>query len=112
MANEITALDRSKNGNLSVLFLFAIPSAIKVAGVVPTPSAGLPEEAGRIVTQPEKALLDSGDSVFRVVQIGLPNGESQSVTVQRLRDQYAAMSADLSATYRHRYKYTGTRLDK
>lgn len=66
MAREFIIIDRP-TARIRVLALFPIPASIKVAGVIPTPAVGLPDEISNDVDASEKSALNTGDLVFRVL---------------------------------------------
>ena len=110
MANEITALKRDLSGNLSVLLYYPIPSGVKVAGVIPTPSATVP--TGITLTAQENTDLDAGDAMFTVVKIGMANGETPAQTLARLRARYVQNTQRLLDWYERRFEFFGQRFDK
>ena len=110
MANEITALDRDRSGNLSAVLYYAIPLGIKVAGVVHTPSDTLPMPG--VFTQPEKDALDSGDAMFHVIRVGMLDGATPASVLSELRAKYAALETKFKDEYERRYEFAGQRFDK
>ena len=110
MANEITALERDRSGNLSALLYYPIPANIKVVGVVPTPSEGLPSAA--TLTAQEIQDLDAGDALFWLVKVGMPAGQTPAATLARLRTRYSQLQQKLLDDYTARYEFWGQRFDK
>ena len=116
MANEITALERDGNGNLSVLLFYPIPVALRAqvggTNVVPTPSADLPDLAATVLDAAEKTQLDAGEAMFHVVRVGMDEGKTVAQTLADVRDKYASLEQKLKDAYVQRYEFVGQRFDK
>lgn len=115
MANEITSGPGDGQGNYPLLLLFPIAApkvwVDTVIQVVPTPSATLPDWAVALLTTEEKAALDSGDGMFRVVIIHAIAGLTNPQLATRAREIYTEQLTDALAWYANVYKYPGNRIN-
>lgn len=112
MANEITALEKSPDGTIAILFLYPIATPKVVGGqnVIPTPSAGLPPIAAAVLTAPEKAALDDGTSAFEVVSFQ-HQGIAGAVLLAKVRSLYASRLSAAATRYATQYQFAGSRFD-
>jgi hypothetical protein len=124
MANEIRVLeggaDTDATGrrvfNLLMLFPIATPQTITPPGgaasnVVPTPASGLPPLAVQSTTASERAELDAGTLVFRVLTLTKDPALSNAQLAAAAQQKYATQRAAVDAEYSARYRHTGTMLD-
>lgn len=115
MANEITSGPGDGHGNYPLLFLFPIATPVQWAGtasnVIPTPSNTLPEWAAALVTQAEKADLDSGVAMFYVYTPFRTDGLTGAQMIAQARLLYAQLMAERLSWYANTYKYPGNRIN-
>ena len=118
MANEITKLDGDTRLGANVLFLFdVIPGSYTADGgattVVPeTPSSELPAIAANILPAAEKAELDAGTKVFKVIRLSMEEGKTGSDLLAAARAKYAKMEPMIQIRINEKYRWIGTRADK
>ena len=118
MANEITKLG---GGPLRADLLFIYNGLTPVQytdalsgtqTVIPTPSANLPPIADLVVTDAEKADLDSGVSAFEVVHMPIPSSMTNPELLTAARALYATKKQDFITTHAARFNRVGQRFDE
>lgn len=115
MANEISAIMGNIDGNrYSVVMVFPLdPAKIKKIGitnVVPTPSSQLSDTESSIVDTVHKTALDTGESVFRRVEIEILDADTPQSLAQKAKDRYAELAPKVQTAYDKTYKYLGSKI--
>lgn len=121
MANEITAGPSNRSGDIALLFLYKSGISARTytdkdgatQTVIPTPSSGLPEWAGNLVSDTEKQSLDAGTSAFEKGVLRQTTGMSGADLATQSKVQYDAMKAAFLTLYDVRFhQFYGTRIDR
>jgi hypothetical protein len=118
MANEITKLDGDGGLNANLLFIYSLTpityndAAAQPVTVIPTPSSGLPDMAGNILTAAEKAALDDGSSAFEIMTLDVPDAKTNAELLADARALYAEKKADFITRLNRAYNRAGQRFDE